>query len=198
MTWIGGVKRYCPVFSRLRRWSSRSSDSVVALPSVCGERFAPADDEAEPRHAFEALVGGGGDRVERRRARVEFERAEGAHRVDQQSPAVTRAQRRDLLDRIENAARRLAVDGEDVGDRRRLGKDALDRAKVRRRVLGGLVDKGLAAGDGENALGALAIGAVDQHQHGAVARDERGQHRFDGEGARALHRHGHDMRLRHG
>src|ERR1019366_7670569 len=38
-----------------------------------GERFAPADDEAEPRHAFEALVGGGRDRVERRFARVELE-----------------------------------------------------------------------------------------------------------------------------
>ena len=156
-----------------------------------GERFAPADDEAQARHAFEALVGGGGDGVERRLARVELERAEGAHRVDQQPPAAARAERGDLLDRIEDAAGRLAVDGEDVGDRRRLGEQALDRVEVGRRVLRRFVGERPAAGDGENALGALAVGAVDQHQRGAVARDEGGQHRLDGEGARALHRHGH-------
>ena len=34
MTWIGGVKRYWPVFSKLRHWSCRSRVSVVALPAV--------------------------------------------------------------------------------------------------------------------------------------------------------------------
>ena len=105
-----------------------------------GERFPPADDEAEPRDAFEALVGGGGDGVERRLARVELERAKGAHRVDQQSPAVARAQGGDLLDRIENAACRFAVDGENVGDRRRRAENALYGVEVGRRVLGRLVD----------------------------------------------------------
>ena len=77
-------------------------------------------------------------------------------------------------------------------------EDALDRGEIRRRVLRRLVDDGLAAGDVEDALGALAVGAVDQHQHLAAARHESGQHRLDREGARALHRHGRRSGPRHG
>ena len=47
-------------------------------------------------------------------AGIERQRAEGAHRVDQEALAVPGGDLGDRLDRVEDAARRLAMDGEDV------------------------------------------------------------------------------------
>ena len=68
---------------------------------------------------------------------------------------------------------------------------ALDLVEVGRRVLRRLVHLDPAPGDQADPLGALAVGAVDEQQHLARARHEGGEHGLDGEGARALHRHGH-------
>jgi hypothetical protein len=46
-----------------------------------------------------------------------------------------------------------------------------------------------AAGDSRGSAPALAIGAVDSSSALPLARHEGGQHRLDGEGAAALHRH---------
>ena len=195
MTWIGGVKRYCPVRCRASFWSWRSSTRVVALPLRLGERFAAAEHEAEPRHALDAFVRRRGHRVERHGAGIERQGAEGAHGVDEEALAVARRERGDLLDRIADAARRLAMHDEHVRDALRALEQALDRGEVRHRVLGRLVHHILASGDVEDALGAVAVSAVDEEQHLAGRRHEGGQHGFHGEGAGALHRHGHEAVL---
>ena len=158
-----------------------------------GQRALAGDDEAEAGNALDALVRGGGDGVEIDLAAVERQGAEGAHRVDQQAAAMALGQRGDRLDRIADAARRLAMDREDMGDRGVGDQHAVDLGEVRRGVLGSLVHGDGAAGDLQDTLGALAIGAVDQDQDLAVARHEGGQHRLDGEGAGALHRHGDEI-----
>ena len=65
---------------------------------------------------------------------------------------------------------------------------------VRRRgrhVLGGLEHGHAAAHHLRELRDALAVGAVDQHQHVAVARHQRVDGRLDRERAAALHRHAH-------
>ena len=96
---------------------------------------------------------------------IERQRAEGAHGVDQQALAVFLRQRADLGDRIEDAARRLAMDREDMGDRGVALQQRLDRGEIGRRVLRRLVHDGRAPRDVEDPLRALAVGAVDQQQH---------------------------------
>ena len=61
----------------------------------------------------------------------------------------------------------------------------LDLGQIGRRVLGRLVHDDGALRDIEDLLRALAIGAVDQHQHLAVRRNEGRQHRLDRECARS-------------
>jgi hypothetical protein len=94
MTWIGGVKRYCPVF--------RSLPLVVQVEhqrrGVAGagdERCRAADHEAQSGHAFEALVARSRQRRSKR-ARIDLERAKGAHRVDRQPATVARDDRGDV------------------------------------------------------------------------------------------------------
>ena len=99
MTWIGGVKRYCPVFSKFCHWSWRSSTSVVALPLRLGEHGRIAEHEAQPRHALDALVRGGRDRIEARLAAIERQRAEGRHGIEQEAAAVLSRELADLGDR---------------------------------------------------------------------------------------------------
>jgi len=56
-------------------------------------------------------------------------------------------------------------------------------------VLGGFKGAEIAAEHFADLRQALAIGAVDQHQHLAVAWHQGADGRFDGEGAAALQRH---------
>jgi hypothetical protein len=70
-------------------------------------------------------------------------------------------------------------------------EEAFDSTEIGHRVLGRLVHDRLAPGDIEDALGAVAVGAVDEHQHLAGRRHEGGQHGLDRESAGALHGHGH-------
>ena len=168
MTWIGGVKRYCPVFSKFCVWSWRSSTRVVALPFVsasASRRRARSRGRARPRCICSTT---------RRPRRTATSRASSGSAPK----ALIASMRRRLPCRatsaaissigIADAARRLAMNGEDVRDARSALQDALDRGEIGRRVLGRLVDDGLAAGDVEDALGAMAVGAVDQDQDLAV------------------------------
>ena len=67
MTWIGGVKRYWPVFSKLLPLvvQVEHQRGGVAL-AVSASAALAADHEAEARHALDALVRRGRERVERR------------------------------------------------------------------------------------------------------------------------------------
>ena len=158
----------------------------VAL--ALGQRLVAADHEAQARHAFQALVGGSGQRVVADLARIDLERAEGAHGIDQQAAAVARDDLRHLGDGIEDARRGLAVDGEDVADRLVVAEHPVEPRQVGRRVLRRFERCRGAAGDLGDLERALAVGAVDQHQQLAALRHEARDHRLDGEGAGALHR----------
>ena len=154
-----------------------------------GQRRLAADDEAEAGHALDALVGGGGERVEPRPRGIERQGAERAHGIDQEPAPLLLHQRPDLRDRVQDAARRLAMHGEHVSYVRIRLQQPLHLAEVGRRILGRLVHGDPAPGDQADPLGALAIGAVDEQQHFSGARHEGGEHRLDGKRARALHRH---------
>jgi hypothetical protein len=91
---------------------------------------------------------------------------------------------------LRDAGRGLAVDREDVRDRGRLFQNAFDRGEIGRGVFRRLVHHDPAPRDIQDLFRAMAVGAVDQHQHGAARRHERREHRLDRECARTLHRHG--------
>ena len=114
---------------------------------------------------------------------------ERAHRVDDEAPAVALHDGGDLRQRVEDAGRRLAVDEPDVRDRRIRREQPVDVLRRRRHVLGGLERRHLAAHHLRELGEPRAVGAVDQHQHVAVARDQRVDRRLDRERAAALHRH---------
>ncbi len=124
-------------------------------------------------------------------------RAEGAHGVDEQMLAVALRQFGDLRNRVEYAGSGFALDRENVGDGLVACQHRLDGGEIGRRVFGRLKYRDTAAGNFADFLGALAVGAVDQQQHLAVARDEGREHRLDRERAGALHRHGHEIHRRH-
>ena len=193
MTWMGGVKRYWPVLAKRLGLLEQIEHQGRGVALAFGERGLAAHDEAQARHAFQALVRGRRHRIVGYRARVERERAEGAHGVDQQAPAMPGHERRRLGDRVEHARRRLAVDGEDVRDRRVVGQHLVELRKIGRRVFRRLVGDDATAGDIRDVPCAMSVGAIDQHQQLARSRHEAGDHGLDGESARALHRHG-DMR----
>ena len=94
-----------------------------------------------------------------------------------------------LGDGIEDTGGCLAMNGEDVADRLVVAEHAVEPRQVGRRVLRGFERCRGAAGNLGNPERALAVGAVDQHQELAGLGHERGDHRLDGKGARALHRH---------
>ncbi len=147
--------------------------------------------EAHARHALDALAGGGHQRVERHGAGVDLDRAERAHRVDDQPLAQSLAQRGDVLQRVEHAGAGLAVHLRHVGNRRIAPDGLFDH-----RGGGGLVfgDRQFHAGAAQHLADledALAIGAVLRHQHLAVARHHVGNGGFHREGAATLHRHAH-------
>ncbi len=77
-----------------------------------------AFDNHEPHagDAFQALAGGGDDRVKRRLARVDLDGAERAHGVDDQAASMFGDDQCDLVQGIEHAGAGLAVNQRDMGD----------------------------------------------------------------------------------
>ena len=156
-----------------------------------GQRRLAADDEAEARNALDALVGRRGDGVEPASRRTSSGSAPNALMASSRKRRPCVAARAPISSiGLQDAAGRLAMDREDMGDGGVRLEHRARPAEIGRRVLRRLVHDDGAASDLENLPGALAIGAVDQQQDLAGRRHEGGQHRLDGERAGALHRHG--------
>ncbi len=68
----------------------------VAVALAALERRAARDDEAHARRTLQALARGGDHRIEGHGARIDLQRAEGAHGIDDQAPAVAGHDLRDL------------------------------------------------------------------------------------------------------
>ena len=161
----------------------------MRVPRRLRECLFADDREAHAGHALEALVARGDERVEGDFAGVERDRPERAHRVDDQAAPVPRGHGGDLGERVEHARGGFAVDHRDVRDPAVGGERRIERRGVVGHVLGSL-DRGAgAAHDLADAGDALAVGAVHQHQHLAVAGKQRADRRLDGEGAASLDRH---------
>src|SRR5262245_9333589 len=157
-----------------------------------GLEHGPADDrEAHAGHPFQALVGRGHQRIDGEAPDVDRQRAERAHRVQQEPAAKPDGDRRDLLDRVEDPRGRLAVDDGDVGDGRIVHERPLDRGRVHGFVLGRLDHRVRAVQVLADSHHALAVGAVDQDQELAPGRHQRADHRFDDEGSNSLQRNAH-------
>ena len=148
------------------------------------------DDEADAGRPFEALVGRRREARQRQPREIDGNAAEGAHGVHVQAAPGFAHGRGEIGERVEDAGRGLAMDQRDIGDIG-LGREPPGK---RRRPLGRL---GLAGF--QHAVGAAraaadlrhppAVGAVDENQQPAVARDQRAELGFHREGAAALHRH---------
>ena len=180
---LAGALHRLPLVVEVEREAGR-----IALGRA--QRRRPDDREAEPRHALQALVGRGREPVERHALRIERQRAEGAHGIDQQPPAMARGDLGDPLDRVQDARGGLALDGGDVADRGVGRERPIERRRIVRPVLRGRQRHHRPAVVARHPDHALAIGAVDQHQKLAVAGHEGPEHRLDHEGAAALERHG--------
>ena len=100
------------------------------------ERAAARDDETHAGRPLEALARGGDHGIERDLTGVELERAEGAHRIDDQAPPLPRHGLGHGAERIEDAGAGLAVDQRHVRDRGIRRQRALDVRGVHRGVLG--------------------------------------------------------------
>ncbi len=157
------------------------------------ERRLARDHESDSRHALEAFVGGGRQRVEPDFPRIDRQSSECAHRVDQQPAAVLGDHRRDLRHGIEDPRRRLALDDRHMGDGGILGEAPGHFRWRRRRVLGRLIDRVGAPAIAAHLHHAPAIGAIREDQELARVRHEATEHRLHGEGAAALKRY-RDMR----
>lgn len=147
------------------------------------ECAAADQDEAHARRAFDALARRRDHGVEGGDPRVDRQRAERAHRVEDEAPAVPLHHGRDFRQRVEDAGRRLAMDEPDVGNRRIGLEQPVDVLRRRRHVLGRLEGRDLAAHHLRESGEPRAVGAVDQHQHVAVARNQRVHRRLDRERA---------------
>ena len=160
----------------------------VAVPLAAFERLAPHDDEAHAGRTLETLPGGGYHGIERRGPCIDLERAEGAHRVDDQAPAMARDDLGDLLERVEDPGAGLAVHQRHVRDRRIRSKRALDVGGGNLRVLRVIDGREPAAEHAAYSGDALTISPVLRHQNVSGARHQRADGRLDREGAAALHR----------
>ena len=150
--------------------------------------LAPADDKAKPWHTFDALVRRGRHGIAPDLRRIEFQRTESAHRIDQERSAMTFDDLADFDDRIEDAAGCFAVDAEDMRDAVIRFQCALECRDIRRGVFRCFEGDALPAGDFEDLAGALAIGTIDQQQAFALSGHECGEHGLDCERSGALHR----------
>ena len=98
----------------------------MTIPLRLSEYRPAHDDHAHSRHAFETLARCSNQRIERHRPHIDRNRAERAHRVDDQSLAMPRDDLRDLFERIQNAGAGFAVNLRDVGDRRIARQSLID------------------------------------------------------------------------
>jgi hypothetical protein len=166
--------------ARIERQRSRVAGALLEQPLL-------HEHEAHAGRALDALARRRDQRVERRVARVDGKRPERAHRIDDQVPSHPCHDVRDLLQRIEDAGRRLAVDEAHVRDRRVLREEPLHVLRRRQHIVGDLERGRLASHHGRQLRHPLAVGAVDQHQDVAVTRHERIEGSLDRERAAALH-----------
>ncbi len=120
---------------------------------------------------------------------VDRQRGEARHRVDDQALAVALADGGDLLQRVEHAGAGLAVDQDHVGDAADRLQARVERRRRDRLVLGEAHDAAAPAHHLGELGGALAVRAVVEHQHVAVARHHGGHRGLDAERAAALQRH---------
>ncbi|MCY1459053.1 hypothetical protein D9M71_764920 [compost metagenome] len=103
----------------------------------------------------------------------------------------------DFAQRIENAGAGFAMDDEDVGDVRIVPEQGVDFLGLGRQVIA-LVQGDEGATEVFQGLGgALAVGAIHQHQCLAVTRDGSGQGRFHRVAAAALQRHAGEAVIRY-
>src|SRR5438874_8298211 len=158
---------------------------AVALAAL--QRAAAHDDEAHPRWPLEALARGGHDGIERGVARVDLERAAGAHGIHDQALAMTGDDLRDLWQRVEDAGAGFTVHQRHVRDRGIGGERALDVRGGELRVLR-VIDRGqLAAEHPAYSRDALTVCAVLRDQHVSRAWNQRTDRGLDRERAAALH-----------
>ena len=75
-----------------------------------------AEDEPHAGHPLKAFIRRRGDRIASNFRKVERNRAEGAHGVNQQPPVPCRDDSGDSLNRIEYAGRRLTMNDNDMAD----------------------------------------------------------------------------------
>ncbi len=149
----------------------------------------PDDHETHARHAFQALAAGRDQRVDAVGGHLDGQRAERAHRVDDQRLAVPCADRGDPRERIEDAGAGLQVHQRDMRDARLAGEQGVDRLGAGGLVLGERQLDGLDPEPAEDLQDPRAVGAVVGHQHHPVARHQGAERRFHREGAAALQGH---------
>src|SRR6266478_5448468 len=159
----------------------------VAVALAVFERVAAHNGEAHPGWSLEAFPRGGYDRIERRGARVNLERAERTHRIHDQALAMTGDDLRNLVQRVEDAGAGFTVHQRHVRDRGIGGEHALDVTGGNLRVLRVIDGRQLAAEHPAYSGDALAVRAVLRDQHVSRTRYQRADRGLDRERATALH-----------
>ena len=152
------------------------------------ERRSPHQNEPHPRRPFDTFAGCANQRIERRHSGVDRQRAERAHRIDDETLAVTRYRCRNLRQWVQDARRCLTVDQADVRDRCIARQQSVDVFRRCWRVLRRFEYRELAAHHLGQLRKSLAVRAVDQRKDVTVARHERIDRGLDGERSAALHR----------
>ncbi|MNP31696.1 hypothetical protein D3C76_1248310 [compost metagenome] len=88
----------------------------VRVAGGVGQGFLAGEHETHARHAFQAFAGSGDQRIERHLLGVHRQRAEGAHRIDDQAFAVLLDHLGDFRQRIEDAGAGFAVNQGHMSD----------------------------------------------------------------------------------
>ncbi len=154
------------------------------------------DNVAKSRHALQPLVGGPDQGGERRDGAIDRHGAERAHRVHDQPASGGLNGGSDRPQWVQQPAGGLAMHQCHVGEGRVFGQRGGDGGGVDHVVLRHLQHAAQPAQPARHGSDAATIGAVDQHQHFAVAWHQRADRRLHCEGAAALDRH-RDMGVRH-
>ena len=160
----------------------------MAIALAGGQQGFFGDHKTETRHAFDTFVGRRHDRLVPDVAHLQINRAKGGHAVDEQAATSGVNHLGNFMHRVQDAGRGFAMHHHHVGDGGIGGQGGGNLVAPRRHVIA-LVDHHMVAPQIAHGFRrALAIGAVGQHQHLAVTRNEGAQHRLDREAAAALHR----------